>query len=278
MSLHLHPATASQGPTWLRRAFRLYFQRPLAFTMIFLAFLFAALMSLVLPLVGGLLVMMSLPLLSLGFMIATRSAVAGGAVTPLQLVEPLRRSGPARRQLLQLCVAYALGTLLIVALSEAVDGGRFEQLQRLMASDDATREEVAALLGDERLTWGLVVRFGLATLLAIPFWHAPALVWWGGQGTAQALFSSTLACWRTRGALLMYALSWGAVIIVFGLVTGGLFTLLGMRQLAGVAALPAGLMFTCVFYVSLYFTFSDTFVEVGETTGPQQLEPGEREG
>jgi hypothetical protein len=206
---------------------------------------------------------MALPLLSLGYMIATRAAIAGAPVHPGQFFEPLRGDAKRRRQLLLLCALYAVATIVIIWLSEAVDGGRFDRLQVLLASggDDATRKEVDALLDDPRLRDGLLLRFGLASLLAVPFWHAPALVWWGGQGVAQALFSSTLAVWRSKGAFALYTLAWVGVVAAFGLIAGTLFSLLGARQLVGIAALPAGLMFTTVFYVSLYFTFVDSFGE-----------------
>ena len=128
-----------------------------------------------------------------------------------------------------------------------------------MASGDSTQAEIDAVLDDPRLTWGLIVRFGLATVLAVPFWHAPALVHWAGQGPGQALFSSTLAVWRSKGAFLVYSLAWAGLVAVFGLVAALLFSLLGARQMAGIVALPAGLMFSTAFYVSLLFTFNDSF-------------------
>ena len=268
MALVLHTVDARRGLEWLRRGFQTFFRRPLGFTLLFVVFMFAALVSMALPYLGGILVMMALPLLSLGFMVATRSLLDGGAVHPGQLVEPLRGVDRQRRALIQLCTFYALATLAIVALSDTIDGGRFERLQMLMAAGDdteAARAELDELLGDDRLHWGLIVRFGLAALLAIPFWHAPALVHWGGQGALQSLFSSTLAVWRNRGAMLVYVVGWVAMIAAFSGAVGLLFGLLGARQLAGLLALPAGLMFTCVFYVTLYFTFDDCF---GARTSP----------
>jgi hypothetical protein len=266
MALTLRSVPPPQGFVWLRRGFQAFMRKPLGFTLMFVVFLFAALVAMSLPYLGGILVMMALPLLTLGFMVATRSLLAGGPVHPGQFVEPLRAAAPNRRALVQLCAFYAVTTIAIVALSEAVDGGAFTRLQELIATQDdteATRAELEALLGDDRLKWGLLVRFGLSALLAIPFWYAPALVHWGGQGALQSLFSSTLACWRTRGALLSYALGWVALVAVFSVVVGVLFGLLGARQVAGLLALPAGLVFTCVFYTSLYFTFDDTFGSAG---------------
>lgn len=268
MSLTLRAVEPRQGFVWLRRSFQMFFRKPMAFSAMFLVFLFAAVFAMMVPLAGGIAVMMSLPLLSLGYMVATRSALAGGPVHPGQLIEPLQAAGPQRGHLLRLCAAYALVSVLIMLVSNWVDGGRFDRLQELMAMQERDSKELDELLNDDRLATGLLVRFGLATLLAIPFWHAPALVLWGGQTMAQALFSSTLACWRTKGALLSYVVSWVGVLMLFAVLLGSLFALLGARQLVGVAALPAGLMFTCVFYVSLYFTFADTFGTADDAATP----------
>ena len=70
MPLLLKPVDASRGPRWVGDAFRLFARKPLAFTALFAVFLFAAMVVSLLPLLGGLLQMMALPLLSLGFMVA----------------------------------------------------------------------------------------------------------------------------------------------------------------------------------------------------------------
>lgn len=261
MALHLQSVPAGQGMVWVRKAFQLVLRRPFAFVAMFVAFLFAALFASVIPFVGMVAVMMALPLLTLGFMIASRSATRDGPVHPGQYLEPLRGDPQRRRELLVLCAVYAVATFFIIVASDAVDDGRFERLQQLMASGAgaADEAELQALLGEPELFWGMVVRFGLATLLSIPFWHAPALVWWGGQGAGQSLFSSTLACWRTRGALMVYVLAWVGLVGFFSALAGTVFALFGVRELAGIVALPAGLLFSCAFYASLYFTFSDTF-------------------
>ncbi len=93
----------------------------------------------------------------------------------------------------------------------------------------------------------------------MPFWHAPALVHWGGQTAGQALFSSALAVWRCKGAFAMYMLGWVGLILMFGLATALVLGLLGMAQLAGLMGIPAGLVFSAVFYISLLFTFNDSF-------------------
>ena len=72
MTLHVRNAAAREGAAWVGRAFAQFLKKPLAFTALLALFLFAVLIALVLPYVGAALLLVALPLLSLGFMIATR--------------------------------------------------------------------------------------------------------------------------------------------------------------------------------------------------------------
>ena len=109
------------------------------------------------------------------------------------------------------------------------------------------------------MTWAALIAVVLGSALTVPFWHAPALVHWGGQSVGQALFSSTLAVWRSKGAFFIYGLVWTGVVMLFGVVAAVVFSMLGLRQMASVLAVPAGLLFSTAFYVSLLFTFNDNF-------------------
>jgi hypothetical protein len=258
MPLLLKPVPARQGAHWLRDGFRLFGKHPLAFSVLLVAFLVSALVLSLLPFVGSLLVVAALPLLSLGFMVASEAALAGKPIHPGHFLAPLKSDAVRRRRQLSLCVAYAAATVLVMLVSDAVDDGKFEKLQRLMGQSGQAAE-VERLLRDPQLFWGVVCRFGLIALLSVPFWHAPALVHWGDQGPAQAMFSSTLAVWRSRGAFAVYLLAWLGIIVTFGMTTALLAGLLSARELAGVLLLPSVLIFSTVFYVSLLFTFNDTF-------------------
>ena len=271
MTLRILDAKPRDGATWVSRAFALFLKKPLAFTALFALFLFAALVLLLLPYAGAVLLLMALPVLGLGFMIAARSALGDGPVHVGQLLEPLRGGSATavarRKALLQLCGLYAVVTALVMLASDVVDGGSFERLQLLLASarDAAKQQELDALLDDDSLLAGLLLRLGGTALLSIPFWHAPALVWWQGQGVAQSLFSSTLACWRNRSAFLVYGLAWALTIVVFGVLAGSIFALIGAPQLVTLAAVPAGLMFSTAFYVSLLFTYQGCFGDAPQT-------------
>ena len=258
MALLLKIVAPSQGARWMRDGFRLFGRHPLAFSLMLVSFLVAALVVSMVPLLGPLVMLAGLPLMSLGFMVAAESALRGGPIHPGQFIQPLRGPAGRRRALLSLCLAYGAASLVVMLLIDGIDGGRFERLQRLFAQG-ASGAEIEDLLADPRLAWGAFVRFGAIALLSVPFWHAPALVHWGGQGWGQALFSSTLAIWRAKGAFVVYVVSWALMIAVFGAVTATLSALLSAREMAGILLLPSVLIFSTVFYVSLLFTFHDSF-------------------
>lgn len=257
--MHLQTVPARHGALWVRQGFRAFFKHPMAFAALFAAFMFAVFVLALLPFVGSLLVLALLPLVSLGFMIATRVAIGGGLPTPRVFIDPLRAGRPRTVAMLQLGVIYAVATLAVMGLSDLVDGGAFEALMQALPAGQASPDKVAASLDAPGLASGLLLRFGLAGLLSIPFWHAPALVHWDGHGCAKALFSSTLACWRNRWAFTVYSLVWFGLIVALGMVGSLLFSLFGQAQLFTVAVVPVSLVFTTVFYVSLYFTFADCF-------------------
>ena len=258
--MRLQTVPARQGALWVRQGFKAFFKRPLAFAALFATFMFTVFVLALLPYVGALIMLALLPLVTLGFMIATRVAVDGGFPSARVFVDPLRDPAPRRNAMIQLGLVYAVATFVVMWLSDLVDRGAFEALMDTMPMAQTSPDAVAAKLAAPGLGLGLLLRFGLAGLLSVPFWHAPALVHWDGHGCAKALFSSTLACWRNRGAFAVYSLLWLAVIIAFGMVGSLLFGLLGEPQLFAFAAVPMSLLLATVFYVSLYFTFADCFV------------------
>jgi hypothetical protein len=267
--MRLQTVPARQGIVWVRQGFRAFFRQPLAFAGLFATFLFAAFACALVPEVGTFIAVGLLPLVSVGFMLATRIALAGAYPTPRVFVDPLRGSRSRAIAMIQLGVGYALATLVIMWLSDVIDGGALEGLMEALPAGKTTPEAAAAkMAADPRIELGLLLRFALAGLLSVPFWHAPALVHWNGHGWAKALFSSTIACWRNKGAFAMYSLTWFGVIMLIGIVSNLAFALLGLTQVMAVALVPISLMLSTIFYVSLYFTFADCFVDDADVEPP----------
>ena len=268
--MKLQLVAPARGATWVRQAFAVFFKQPLAFSAVFASFMLVLFLLAMLPLVGTFLLLAGLPLATLALMVATRTACSGRSPLPTAFTEPLR-SGRARLLALgQLGMAYAASTLFIMVLSDFADGGTLDALLRMLGEAKTPPEQIAERIGDPQLQLGLVLRFSLAALLALPFWHAPALVHWGGLGTSKALFFSTIACWRNKGALTVYAFTWTAVIVGIALIANLLFFAIGQPRLIGLFAMPASLLISTVFYASLYFTFADSFVQDDDPTTLQE--------
>lgn len=267
MPLSLKTAAPAQGALWVRDGFRLFARHPLAFSALFAAFMISLLVASLVPLVGALLSVAAVPLLPLGYMVAADSALAGGPVHPGHLVAPLRADPARRTALLKLCGVFMALMIPAMLLCNFLDGGQFERLQLLMA-DRNRQKEIDVILADSAFQAVLILRMTLIALISVPFWHAPALVHWGGQGIAQSLFSSTLAIWRSKAAFVVYVLTWIAIVLLFGLVAAVLLRLVGQPGLVGLVSFPAGLILTTVFYVSLIFTFQDSFGGVREHPAP----------
>ncbi|MFT7721850.1 MAG: BPSS1780 family membrane protein [Roseateles sp.] len=259
MQLHLQDVPARNGRLWIRHGFKVFQRQPLALAGLFGLFLFAGFVAMMLPGIGLALTMAAIPLLSLGFMLATHLVLQKKTPTAAVFLAPLKLTPERRRSQLLLCAGYAGAVLLIGLLSDWADGGSTRDLQQLVA-DNADSEAIAQAALDPRLFWGLATRLGLLALLAVPYWHAPALVHWGGQGVAQALFSSTLAVWRNKAAFALNALLWGALLMAVGSGVSLVFGLLGAPQVAPMVLMGTGLLLTTVFYASLYFSFVDCFM------------------
>ena len=105
----------------------------------------------------------------------------------------------------------------------------------------------------------LWVAMALYLPVAAAFWHAPALVHWHGVTPVKSLFFSILACWKNKGALLVFGLGWLGMFALGGIATSVVVSLAGGSALARGLAMPAVMLMASMFFSSLYFTFQDSF-------------------
>jgi hypothetical protein len=266
MALILKTPPARQGVLWVRQALQLFMRQPLALSFLFTSFLASVLMLSIVPWVGAILGVAALPLLGLGFMVASAEALGGQRVRLGQLVWALKGDVNKRGRLLKLCALYAISAFVAMLLADALDGGTMTAFE--VSLDDSGNADPATIaLQHEDVLISLMLRFALVNLVGIPFWHAPALVHWGGQGVAQSLFSSTLAFWRCRAALTVYFVTWAALMAGFGVLLSLLASMEGLRSVVSVLLLPGVLMLSSVFYTSLIFPFNDSFGRPSSGTG-----------
>jgi hypothetical protein len=258
VKIRLRRLPPAAGLLWIRRGFRTFWRRPAGFFGLYLFVMMCLIVSMMLPPVIGLAAMTLLPLLSLGFMVATEDVHNDLPLRPTVFWTPLTMVAAARRALLAIGLFYLLASVLLMFFADAVDGGEARRwMETLMTPrTDSKMPEVPPLSG-----LGMAVlmfkTFGIG-LVSIPLWHAPALVHWGRQGAAQAMFSSVVSIWRTRGAFFVFGLGWVVVILAFALLTsigGAIFGAVAMS----LAAMTCLVALTATFYVSAWFCFADTF-------------------
>lgn len=288
---------ALAGWRWVAGGWRIFRKQPFAFAslLFFYALLlfgaspliesFARGVGSVLPplladlvaLVGGLLVAVVTPALSVGFQQACRLSGSGLPIHPILLLAPFRSGRPTLRRLLVLGVIQAIALVVIVFITigpsafrsdpPPVDGkpaasapaapvpGAAPGEGGLTAEQqDAIRKQTLALF-KQALTFVPV---------AAIMWYAPMLVAWHGLPPGKAIFFSVVAVWRNRSAFAVYIAGWMSVwmglSIAFSIVLG-LFTLIGIGSLAAIVAIPLLLSMVTCMYCSVYPTYATVFVD-----------------
>ena len=263
MALMLRSVPLAGGLRWLGDAFRLFRRRPMALSSMMLAFVGLISALFFLPwLLGVPLVLMTPPLMSLGVMVASQSALLDGPVHPGQFLDALRTDAARRRSLLLLSALYGVCLAGIFGLCVLAGGAQLQHLMDVMAGVEPGGGDPAKMaeLMSQPDVRGAVWLFNLLfALLSVPFWHAPALVHWGAHGAGQALFSSTLALWRAKGAFALYSLGLGAAGMFAALAVSLVLALLGGGVLGLAATCAVMLGYWTVFYVSVLFSFNDSF-------------------
>jgi hypothetical protein len=270
--MKLQLVTPSQGLRWIRQGFTVFFIKPSSFALLFGVLMLGVLVLLSLPGVGTLLLMATLPLISLWFSLLTQSVLNHQESTVSQVLQTPFKAYPAggpisgspyqhRGALALLGLLQVLAALLIGIFSNWLDGGALQTFFEQTASSTPSSAVITLDQISSQVWLGLWVRLGLAAACSIPLWHAPMLVYWGRYTVPKALFASTVAIWQNRGALTIYVLAWlslGAAMLTFLQLIAAL---IGTPALTALLSPSAWLMLWTVFYVSLYFVFADSFVE-----------------
>lgn len=260
ITLHLQTVPARNGVLWVKHGFKVFQRKPLSLLTLLLGFMLSGMLVALIPGIGSVVVLAALPLVSLGFMLATHLILQGKRPTLTVFISPLKLTPQRRNTQLTLGLAYALATIGVMLLSDWIDEGALQNLQELFTKTTVDPNAVETALTNPLLLWGLLARIGMLATLSVPFWHAPALVHWGGQGAMQALFSSTLGVWRNRAAFTVSALCWAGVGLSLCVISSLILALFDLSGAVPMMSMSLGLLLSTVFYASLYFTFVDCFM------------------
>jgi len=251
MKLNIFPAR--QGFLWVKLGVKTFLRQPLALSGLFFIFMLLMSMLSLLPVLGNALALALLPGATLGLMAATQEAVKGKFPMPTILLSGFRAGRKELRSMVVLGLLYAAGFLLVLAFSALMDGGKFAKLYLLGGSVGPD------VLQDGSFESAALLAMLLYLPLSLLFWHAPALVHWHGMSPVKSLFYSVVACWRNMGAFMVYSLTWMALFVVVGTAVAIVASLSGSEELVTALLFPCALIMAAMFFVSIYFTFADTF-------------------
>ncbi|GAA4331971.1 BPSS1780 family membrane protein [Pigmentiphaga soli] len=239
------------GIRWVREGWALFRRQPVAMFTWALTIGFMVLVASQLQPVGPLLFVVLMPSITVMTLQACRDIVAGKPVYPLQLFAVLKRPGLARRLLAMggayVALVLAVGMLAFLPFADTLR----DTLEQISDND------LAPLLVAMRFP---IAIFGLLYVaIAALFWHAPALVAWQGLGLRKALFFSGVACWRNKGAFVVYGLAWFVIVSALE-IAGGLLVEAGLSEnLAGLIQMPFNFLAAAALYCSFYPVYVSIF-------------------
>ena len=260
MILHLQSVPPRNGLLWVRHGLKVLQRKPIALIGLFATVMLASAVLQFVPLLGQLVVMSALPLVSLAFMLAAHQVLQSHTPTAAVFLQPLQLTKERRRAQIGLGLLYTVTTILAMLLAHWLDGGALVRAMEQVANAKGDPQALELIAAQASIGPSVALRVALLGLLSIPFWHAPALIHWGGQGVMQALFSSTLGVWRNKGAFALSGLVWVGLSFAVMMSITVLCLVLGLVSALPFILLPLMMALMTAFYCSLYFTFIDCFM------------------
>jgi hypothetical protein len=252
--MQLIEVPAKTGYVWFRQGIWLFRKNPLAFLTLFFAYLLAMLLISQVPVVGSILPLAFIPGIAVGFMAACRDTIAGKPVLPTILIDGFRAYGATvAKRLMLLGVIYVVAMALVLAGSALVDGGML--LQVMIGTLSMEPEAIA----NSNMPLAIVTAMVLYIPVTMLFWFSPVLVAWHEVPPVKAMFFSLVACWRNRGAFIVFGLLWFVVEIAVSVGLSGLMQTLGASEYSLAVLLPATIIVTSMLYCSFYATYRGCF-------------------
>ena len=255
MKLNIVPART--GLQWVKSGMRTFFKQPLAFSGLFFMFLAGMTVLTLVPVLGNVLGLALMPGATLGLMAATEETTKGKFPMPTILLSGFRAGRQQLKSMLILGLLYAVGILLVLAISATVDGGK---VAHMYLEGGAMSKETAE---DPNVQAAAFLGLALYLPLSLLFWHAPALVHWHGLSVGKSLFFSLVACARNFWAFVVYSLAWLGTFVGVGMVVAVVTALAIDPEAVPGIMFPALMLVAAMFFTSIYFSFRDCFAEDG---------------
>lgn len=251
---------AKTGLAWIKEGVLLFIRQPgQLFTLFTAYFLFTLLLQLI-PVIGGILTFVLVPVTAMVFMHACVHVEQEKQVHPNLLLTAFQ--SPALPSLLKLGALYPIATILAVASSMVIDGG---MLLSLMSGKMALNAKEAH---DPKVMLAMLFAFVVYLPAGMAFWYAAPLISWKKMGLGKALFYSFFAVLRNLKAFAAYIGMW--IVIYFAMTALAsllIAPMLGIRAAAVVLLMMMPVVMVLM-YCSFYPTFTDLFGRPDPETAP----------
>jgi uncharacterized membrane protein len=206
---------AGYGASWWSEGWRVFAASPWIWLGIVVILLVIMFLLVLIPLVGGIAQTLLTPVFAGGVMLGCQALARGEPLRINHLFDGFGggRFGPlVIIGLIMLAAGIVLGLMVAVVAFASIG---ITGLTALATLSDPTRIDVSTLMsfGLSLLLVLLIALVG-ASLIAMAYWFAPALVVLNGEEPVAAMKKSFAACWRNIGAFLVYGLIYIALAIV----------------------------------------------------------------
>jgi hypothetical protein len=252
--MQLIEVPAKTGYVWFRQGIWLFRKNPLAFLTLFFTYLLVMTLASQIPVIGGVLPLVFIPGVAVGFMAACRNTIAGKPVFPTILVDGFHSYGPVvAKRLLLLGVLYVVAMALVLAGSALADGGMLLKVMLGMATMDQDA------IANSNIPLAVITAFAFYIPVAMIFWFSPVLIAWHDVPPVKSMFFSIVSCWRNRGAFIVFGALWFAVATTVSFGLTALMQALGAGDFAFAILMPATMIVTTMLYCSFYATYRGCF-------------------
>ena len=238
-------------------------KKPLAMLGLFFIFLTVVNLLSLTPWLGIALALAMLPAATLGFMTAAREVAQGNYPMPTVLLTAFRVGLQRLHAIAVLGMLYAVLFGLSMAVTQCEDGGQFVRIYLL--GESIAPEALRELMSKGDFQMAAMLAGTLNVVIAMLFWHAPALVHWHGVSPVKSLFFSIVACVRNFPAFFVYLMGWIGLTMLVVLGASLLFTAVAGPVVGSVLMQLTLMVITAMFFTSQYFSYLDCFVEARES-------------
>jgi hypothetical protein len=252
--MQLIEVPAKTGYVWFRQGIWLFRKNPLAFLTLFFTYLLVMTLMSQIPVIGGVLPLVFIPGVAVGFMAACRNTIAGKPVFPTLLVDGFHSYGPVvARRLLVLGAIYIVAMALVLAGSALADGGML--LKVMLGGTNMDADAIA----NSDIPFAVLTALAFYVPVAMLFWFSPILAAWHDVPPVKAMFFSIVSCWRNKGAFIVFGALWFAVATTVSIGLSAVMQALGAGDVAFAILMPATMIVTTMLYCSFYATYRGCF-------------------